>query len=165
MSSYWAAYYGDALVMSKKEFDSFLEHYAGMYGLDANEMFEEESVNEYGFICSKNADRTFEITEVSTDSCEGMYFIPFMHEGTVNKTKFADNGDIIQAIETRNLHGRDSYVVYADKNRFYGDGVFSSPYASYQEMKQEFMDKLEKYLPEDFDWDAHIGAFSYAQYA
>ena len=29
----------------------------------------------------------------------------------------------------------------------------------------EFKNKLEAFLPEDFDWDAHIGIYSYACYA
>nr|WP_317439871.1 hypothetical protein [uncultured Enterocloster sp.] len=45
------------------------------------------------------------------------------------------------------------------------DTFNEKPYASYEALRQEFKDKLERYLPDDFDWDAHIGRFRYAAYA
>ncbi len=36
------------------------------------------------------------------------------------------------------------------------------PYASYQDFVQEFRDKVGSYLPEDFDWNVHLGYLSYA---
>lgn len=38
-------------------------------------------------------------------------------------------------------------------------------YHSYEEIREEFQLKLKAYLPKDFDWDSHIGVFSYASYA
>lgn len=42
---------------------------------------------------------------------------------------------------------------------FNRDGSF------YEELRQEFQDRLSAYLPETFDWNNHIGTFSYAGFA
>lgn len=57
------------------------------------------------------------------------------------------------------------YVIFADKDMDGFDTFNEKPYASYEALRQEFKDKLERYLPDDFDWDAHIGRFRYAAYA
>jgi len=37
---------------------------------------------------------------------------------------------------------------------------FSAAYSGPDEIRKEFQDIIGKYMPEDFDWDAHIGYFS-----
>ena len=47
------------------------------------------------------------------------------------------------------------------------DGPMSfvrKPYDSYEDFVDEFRRKMGQYLPEDFDWDAHIGRFNYSAY-
>ena len=39
------------------------------------------------------------------------------------------------------------------------------PYESYDAFVQEFKDKMAAYLWDSFDWDAHIGIYSYACFA
>ena len=68
---------------------------------------------------------------------------------------------------TRNLEHTElmSYMAFSDKS-FDGPEVFSKkPYDSYEAFVEEFKRKFEKYLPSDFDWDAHLGRFNYAAYA
>lgn len=37
---------------------------------------------------------------------------------------------------------------------------FRAAYSGPEEIRKEFQDIIGKYMPEDFDWDAHIGEFS-----
>lgn len=47
-------------------------------------------------------------------------------------------------------------------NRWYKP--FEAAYTGPDEIRKEFQDAVGKYLPEDFDWDAHIGEFSCTVY-
>ncbi len=63
------------------------------------------------------------------------------------------------------LRHETSYMFYSDYTLDSVEVFEKRPYHSYQEFRQEFQDKMAAYLPDDFDWDAHIGTFSYAHYA
>ena len=47
-------------------------------------------------------------------------------------------------------------VIWAAK----GFDPFRAAYSGPEEIRKEFQDVIGKYMPEDFDWDAHIGEFS-----
>ena len=107
--------------------------------------------------------RVFESVCVSPGNCEGMYFHQYYSNGKPNVC-FAN-------VETdeKNPDYVDSYSPYGESYMFFSDRVLDSPlaverrpYNSYGEFKQEFKDKMAAYLPDDFNWDAHIGRFSYA---
>ena len=169
MSSYWAGYHGDALVLSDKEFTDFCEQYAKAKNIDIDELIsdlESNSVRYYEVEKSCNADEVFEVTDILVDDCDGMYFVPFFDNGEINKyIKGEKEGTFVRALKGINMRSNSCYVVFSDKNRCSGDAFFNPPYNSYEAFRQEFVNKLKDYLPEDFDYDAHLGHFSYAAYA
>lgn len=108
------------------------------------------------------------MTDVLTDSCEGMSLIPIHYpDGVTNTYELDEDGRLVRSIHVENLHGKDCYAFFADHE------VTSGPYfdrkeeryETYEDLLREFQGKLKTYLPEDFDWDAHIGDFSYACFA
>lgn len=116
----------------------------------------------------KDGGRQFYVTHVSPDDSDGMTFHPYRGKDGKSNVYYVD-----QKAKTKNpafadyqsLRGETSYVFFSEKS-LDGPEVFEErPYNSYEEFVQEFKDKMAAYLPEDFDWDAHIGRFSYALYA
>lgn len=186
MSSYWKGYYGVACVMKEEEYFGFLEKYAEKNGKDLDEL-EAEIDNEglacYSFIKSSchdtkgstlEPDVPFEITEILTDDCDGMSLIPYRtrrkSDNAVipNQYFLGISGDkpiVNTDFRTRSLRANNCYVIFADRDMDGCKAFERKVYDSYEDLVQEFKDKLETYLPEDFDWDFHIGRFSYAAYA
>lgn len=161
MSSYWGANYGDALVLSQSEFDDFCEKYAKKHGLIKSILFDEETIEEYPFVSSKEKNENFWVTEINADNCDDMYLIPFVFEGRPN----VRNKETCQLIYSINLRHENCYAIFAKHCRYGMNAFMNPPYDSYESMKQEFIDDLSEYLPENFDWDKHIGSFSYASYS
>lgn len=155
MASYWAAYYGTALVLNENEFEDFKEKYNGIHKVNLDEIFEDMPVQEYEFVRSKNINLSngdpFPITEVNHDDCDGMYLIPYVEE---------DDPDKWSLWRTQNV-----YAVFSDKNMNCMAAFKEKRYESYEALVDEYKEKLLAYLPEDFDWDHHIGQFSYAAFA
>lgn len=165
MSSYWAAYYGDALVLTGDEFENFVDKYAEVNGIPRNTIFDDETIEEYAFCKSEDLNKTFHIAPVLKDNCDGMHLIPFKYNGEDNVYVLDENGKIKQFIHSKILRDKDCYAIFSERNR-YGIKAFSEPpYHSYEELKHEFQNILQDYLPNNFDWDDHIGNFSYAAYA
>lgn len=172
MSSYWAGYHGCALVLKEKEFEEFLDGYCGVFGVSREELDQEidsSSVREYpwqksskrkGFYDEVPGEDTFQVVDILTDYCDGMYLVPFI---TVDGKKNELDGR--KQFVAYNLRNYNLYVIFADKAMDRVDAFDDKPYASYADFVQEFKDKLEAYLPSDFNWDSHLGSFSYASYA
>ena len=53
-------------------------------------------------------------------------------------------------------------VIWAKK--WSGIRPFKAVYSDMNELKEEFRSLLGEYLPEDFDWDSHIGEFSFSNF-
>lgn len=139
-----------AMVLNKTEYADFTDRYCKYHHIDLNE-FQAEIKNigltDYDFISSISGNQdankqteTFYILLVDHDSCEDMHLVPYR--------KGEDQ-----------LYDDDCYVVFADREM----SLFKQAYSSYESLVQEFKDKMENYLPENFDWDSHIGCFSYAR--
>lgn len=192
MSSYWAGYCGSGLILKPDEFDAFIEKYKTVnndeitqdiisYGVDGGDI----DIREIGFLSGKHINnipkdsrtvdnsmgmdpimkerKHFHICHIDSDNCEGAFFIPFVVNGRLNLQENRTEGD---HDDKSVVLGNDFYIVWSDKD-LDGPSYFKTEraYGSYNEFRQEFKDKLEAYLPEDFDWDAHIGTCSYACYA
>lgn len=194
MSSYYAGYYGSGLRLSEEEYDAFLARYFELNSFTKEKLAQQYSettdfdddtetlcdvaLNEYGYIISehvgedidlKNQELRFDIARISPDDCDGMRFSPYYYNGKPNTYYVYDsNGNrcINQDYqEFTNYRADTSYMAFSDKS-FDSPEVFSKkPYASYETFVEEFKRKFEKYLPADFDWDAHLGRFNYAAYA
>lgn len=159
MSSYWAAYHGQGLALTPEEFSVFLENYktkwAGNKALEKIEDLEEGEIDlsDVNFITS--AGQEFDMFCVDDGSAEGFRLIPYRVDGKPN-----DDWELTDFFPSNNV-----YVLSADKT-IDGMACFDKKaYDSYAEFLDEFKGKLAEYLPEDFDWDAHIGIYSYACYA
>ena len=178
---YWAGYHGDALVLNEEEFEAFCECYVLVNGLvpfsdDADEMeervtdyvrgmFDNEPIREYSWKCAVDKQKTFQIVDVLVDECDGMVLEPFLCDGHINQNGFDEQGNLTILWKSHHLRCNNCYVVFADKNRCNGKAFFEPPYTSYGDFKQEFVGKLKDYLPDDFNWDIHLGHFRYAAYA
>lgn len=160
MSECWAAYYGDALVLNDQEFEEFCRVYAKTNNIEPDALFEKLSVREFDFVQSKVPDKTFHISDILSDDCDGKCLIPFYWKGRPNVPD--NNNGYIKRFFWRE---HDCYAVFADHDRYSVTDFSKQAYPSYEDFVQEFKDKLEKYLPDHFDWDSHLGCFSYAAYA
>lgn len=178
MSSYYAAYHGSALVLEEKEFEQFLENYKKLVVKklkkelveDFNRMLTGEGcqIREYSFVKSNKIHKNpngilmsesksdiFEILDISPDDCDGMLLCPYLSYGKLHWE--ADN-----FIDYRY---EKIFVIFSDYQLDSPLTFLEKPYNSYSDFVNEFKEKLSIYLPENFDWDKHIGSFSYCCYA
>ncbi len=171
MSSYWAGYSGTGLMLNENEFLNFLEKYKEKnpsqaeyvddclvnYGLDEIKFIKSVDAGEVipnleETDSDKYDDKIICVTDLTDDNIDGLMFWPFYHS----------NG---QMNEDFSMDIRSCYMIWSDKS-FTSPRVFERPaYNSYEEFVQEFKDKVSAYLPENFDWDVHLGCISYACYA
>lgn len=168
MSSYWAGYSGEALVLSNQEFQQFLQTYADVRGISMNELnedLENETLREIPFAWSSDTNRMFFIDDITDDSCDGATIIPFYCNGRLNTPTFRSDGTIQECMQIKGPLNVPCYAIFADNQSQTVHMFEHKPYNSYDEMRQEFIDKLNAYLPPDFDYDSHIGIFSYAAFA
>lgn len=185
MSSWWAGYYGSGLKLNEKEFLAFQEKYLEVNELTKldiihevatscedldydEETMEEDVFREYGYVWSEDKKKRFYIVEINDDSCDGMHLSPYYSNGHPN-VEFYNNEDGVLELnpDYKDLWflGENSYVAFSERSLDDYRAFDEKPYGSYEEFVQEFKDKFGRYLPEDFDWDAHIGRISYAAYA
>ena len=167
MRQYWAGYHGSALVMNEEEFELFKKLYAEKRGMDSERLEDviwSEGIREVAFIRSACGQATtFKITDILRDDCDGMWFVPYRSHGKPNL--YHKNKDGYDSREEYNLRSENLYVVFSDHTMDGPSAFVKIPYRTYEDLINEFKEKLVGYLPEDFDWDKHIGMFSYAAYA
>lgn len=182
MSSHWSATSGTGLVLSLPEFTAMIEKYNALNPGEAGNAaaaIEDGNIPELRLVASKDAGTAPEgfqsdesgaakamavhVDEVSDDFAEGGAIWPFYRpDGTMN----ARDGSGRDVIFTDPADGEGVfYVSWSDRSMCDALAFGQKPYASYEQFKQEFKDKFGKYLPEDFDWDAHLGVVAYAVYA
>lgn len=192
MSSYYAAYYGSGLRLNEDEFNGFIEKYLEVTGQSKKEIVEkawddselDDDLNiesefndmvesdEISFLRSSDLHVTdqekyyFLVVCVSPDNCDRMRFQPYYANGKINvynyEKEWNENTDYVAPALIRDER---SYLFYSDHTLDSPEVFVRRPYHSYEEFKQEFQNKMAAYLPDDFDWDAHIGRFDYACYA
>lgn len=181
--SYWAGYAGSALVLTDREFDSMMEKYRTLNPAHAASVEDEyedihdcdradlirgtfagQDLGSRGPDKPGNADLYFQPVKIPTDTCEGGTLTPFYHDGGKNLPVFDDEGGLVRE-PAYTVYTDDVWAFFSDR-ALDGVGAFDEkPYPSYQAFVDEFKAKLGAYLPGDFDWDAHLGRFSYACYA
>lgn len=192
MSSYWAGYSGTGLVLNRGEFTAFLSSYMEKNPVQAQDLekhLEGDTVEEYGLeeICflksvhagedikdlqaneDKHQDKAMYFTELTDDNIEGCRLWPFFRpDGRMNVREEKPDGYWEEAASRNPMLEPEEgscYVIWSERD-FCSPAVFERPaYGSYEEFKQEFKDSMGAYLPEGFDWDAHLGYLSYACYA
>ena len=158
--SYWAAYSGQGLILDSQEFNDFLKMYEKVAGKDdpAVKQLEEYvegniGVEEINFT-KPGTKETFEFHTADDGCCEGFRLWPYRIDGKRN-----------DSYEQADVPGNNIYILDAD-HQLDGMNCFDErPYESYDAFVQEFKDKMAAYLWDSFDWDAHIGIYSYACFA
>lgn len=158
--SYWAGYSGQGLCLDEKEFYAFLEKYKEKVPKTDSSIpqirdFEdgEEDVQGIKFL-SGNKNERFGFFCTNDDCCEGFRLFNYRINGKKN-----------ERYQSADMPDNNVYVLPCDHS-LDGMSCFEKmPYKDYEAFVQEFIDKMEAYLPDDFDWDAHIGIYSYACYA
>lgn len=185
MSSWWAGYYGSGLALKPDEYKKFIKKYMEVnkdgHTQDVIRNMEEDcALSDINFLKGKyigtipermvtivdgdndndvlKENRHFSLVHIDED-CDGLFFVPFMSHGRLNLEWNDPDGK-------NQMPRSDVYVLWSEK-ALDGPGYFQKEraYDSYEDFRQEFMDALAAYLPEDFDWDGRLGSYSYACYA
>lgn len=181
MLEYWSATSGTALIISKEEVRDFftrylLETYRKDGVTDEDIDFINSTISDYGddFYFLRSAyrqslledfhsmescvdERTaaehtkelFNCVEYCEEECSGGMLYPFKKPAS---GKFMDVED-------------GSYIIYTDKSTRPQDLLGDDGYKSIEEIVKEFKEKLAAYVPDNFDWESHIGFFQCATFA
>lgn len=159
MSMYWAGYYGQGLVLTESEFSGFLANYKAKCTneeiLRNLEYLENGDIDVWDVSFVTSTGIKFGVSFEGNDNTSGFRLIPYRIDGKPN-TKWHKNEDIPSS---------DVYIIYSDKAIDGMECFDKKAYESYEEFLNEFKNKMDSCLPEDFDWDAHIGIYSYACFA
>lgn len=181
MVSYWSALSGTVLVLDKKEVKDFLKKYISV-NFKAGEEPDEQDMKELNDMIDENG---YDEMPFFRSVCREQFTLSFP---TLESCIEADFRSMEKNIFTAMLYDEDEYsggVMYKfdDKNGKYAsvdsggllfftdkstrpqDVLTGKSYKSTGEIVEEFKDKMAAYLPEDFDWDSHIGFFQCAAYA
>lgn len=160
MSQHWAAYHGQGLVLKPDEFELFLKNYESKHRDDAEFMelladyYEWNiSVDDMYFLSASG--KKFAVFCAESGTAEGFRLIPYRIDGKPN-TEWKVNEDV---------PADNVYVVTADEPIDGMQCFEKRAYASYRAFVDEFKDKMDGCLPKDFDWDSHVGIYSYAAFA
>ena len=166
------------LALNPKEPKMAMEYFVSVATYDPEEAFEltAEAVQDCGYIPSNLAgteiamdpksEKRFGIVRIQNDDIyDGMRFMPYRVNGKFNVpyiTAGEEKSENPEFVNWIDLRSETSYMVFSDRDL---DGPMSfvrKPYDSYENFVDEFRRKMGQYLPEDFDWDAHIGRFNYS---
>lgn len=179
MSGYYVGYHGSALVLREEEYDEMIATYQEKIVSRLKEPLREDFQNlvidqdcllsEYPFIrstyheCDPNEiledenetnSKIFDILNISADEFDGMLLFPYYCDG---KLGLEHDTEI-------SFHGENVYVIFSDIQLDSPLTFIRKPYESYDSFVNEMKGKLACYLPSDFDWDSHIGSFSYCSF-
>lgn len=177
------------LKLNKAEYDALLKQYMSVNNLSKRDVVQtfaetsnfdyeddeadalyKEALNECGYkksiLAGQNVPFTksnyFRIDIFTPADSEAMSFAPYFCNEKPNLPCYnANNREeyVDRDYFCEELSSEKCYIAFADRG-FNDAYVFErKPYASYKEFVQEFKDKFEKYLPNGFDWDAHLGNF------
>lgn len=187
MSSYWTGYAITGLVLSSAEFNAMLEVYKKKnpewknieevmedYGIDCTRFIMSQYAGESMPGLQDDTDGRYDekftyFDELSNDNVDGATFWPFYKpDGSMNLNQMTEDGKWESALQSHPIWDSEAdvcYVIESDEDMCSPQAFESKPYNSYQDFVQEFKNKIGGYLPEDFDWDAHLGYLAYAAYA
>lgn len=180
--SYWSACSGTGLVLSLPEFEAMIERYKTLNPDQAqavDEALENGNLEELRLVPSDAAGAklknfqdpddpiskklAFLMSEANSDYAEGAEIWPFYRpDGSMNVVDGEHPEKLCR--DAMGIHNA-CYVCWSERSMCDARSFEKKPYMSYMEFKYEFTSRFGKYLPEDFDWDAHLGYISYAVYA
>ena len=183
MSSYWSALSGIVLKLSDKEFeDMLLVYLQKTYKKDATATDVadyQELISDYGereayFLTAAKRSETIHVLpelentfELSSEQIEQLHDNVFSFD---RYSKDQYSGGIIYPVKglednTFEDVAEDSYLLFSHKSAMSLEILAGRSYKSLDELIQDYKDIIGAYLPEDFDWESHIGFFQCADYA
>ena len=168
--------YGNGLLLNAREYRDFIRKYYLKNGLTEEKLAKsyaeyegirditqadyrklaKEAADKFGYITSdfsghdivldvKNRNLRFPIIEVNPTSSRPITFMPYKINGQYNEV-------------CKHYHICEKrYVAFCDIDIDRSKFKYCGMYASYDDLVKEFKRKFKKYLPDDFDWDSHIG--------
>lgn len=167
MSSNWYAESGTALILDEKETIEFckkylkeicgrnmvkvLDAYTAVEELDTRTLIRSKYKKADPSSIDENDEKHFQIS-LYEDEMSGGIFYPFECDERCGEDDCFE------------LYGDYYGIFFTDKSTLPQE-IFKGTYHSMDEIIDEFKEKLEDYLPEDFNWKAHIGFIQYAIYA
>lgn len=138
------------LKMSAEEYMEFARVYCRMHGIAPSE----KEIDKLTHRDNGNTGHPFKVVELAPDYLD--YSLRFW--------SFGDRSAEAEEIYKGLCEDCDSwYVITCKKPLDSFDSFFGQPaYRSFDELVQEFKGELERYLPSDFNYAAHIGKVQYA---
>lgn len=123
------------------------------------------AVNDYGLIMTRDMLKTIcskyyrEYTEEKYDKDEYSFNDALYEEGVVEYiSEFTGEAITIDENGTDDYNSSEVYnydtIYYVPTKKYVT--LFKAAYANMEELESEFRDKLNKYLPDDFDYRKHI---------
>lgn len=184
MSSYWLACSGIALLLSKEETDNFFLNYLRKtYNPNATnddvktlyDAIDDYSENEIYFLSYIRHKETMKVltnlestfgTQLETlqKLPKNSIFTISQYESDSNVAAFYPLDENIQRETNYITVYDDCYAIWCNKSVLPHKILSGESYHAIDEIILEFKDKLLKYMPDDFNWKAHIGFFEYAVY-
>ena len=183
MCSYWAALSGIVLKLSDEEFeDMLLVYLRKTYKKDATATDVadyQELISDYGeresyfLTATKKNDIINELPELSDTFGLSNEQVEKFHDSVFSFDRYSDDqysGGIIYPIKglENNIFedvAEDSYLLFSNKPAMSLEILSGRSYKTLDELVQDYKDTIGEYLPEDFDWESHIGFFQCAAYA
>lgn len=169
MSSNWYAESGTALILDEEETIEFCKKY--LKEICERDMVKVpdaytavEELGEQALIRSKYKHEQADSSSI--EEVDEKHFRISMYEDEMS-------GGIFYPFECDERCGEDDCfelyegyygIFFTDKSTL-PQKIFKGTYHSMDEIIDEFKEKLEDYLPKDFNWKAHIGFIQYAIYA
>lgn len=159
--SYWAGYSGQGLCLTEDEYKEFLNSYVNVQTAAGNrnalreveKLDEDECLDDIEFFTPSG--EKFSLFCADDGCTEGFCLVPYRKDRKPN-----EKWDACPQTLTDNM-----YVLECERPIDGMQCFEKKAYESYEEFVAEFRRKMEAYLPEDFDWDSHIGIYTYACYA
>lgn len=167
MSSNWYAESGTALILDEKETIEFCKKYlkeicgrdmlkvpdayTAVEELDTRTLIRSKYKKADPSSIEENDEKHFQIS-LYEDEMSGGIFYPFECDERCGEDDCFE------------LYGDYYGIFFTDKSTLPQE-IFKGTYSSMDEIIDEFKEKLEDYLPEDFNWKTHIGFIQYAIYA
>ena len=145
---------GNALILSKEEFEDYFEKKLknSATGKEEQEKAMEDirkgrrkKIEDYYFDTDYKS-KNFDFIKYLANDEYNLYYVPLHGAGSslipspINDT---------------------SYLVFADWSNFTDSSFRRCPYNRYQDIVDEFKLKVSVFLPKDFQWDSHIGTILY----
>ena len=181
MSGYWSAASGTALILHKEEVSDFftrylLETYRKNGVTDEDIDFINSMISDYGsdFYFLSSAYRQSLLEDFrSLESCVDERTAEEHTKELFNCVEYCEeerSGGVLYpfkkpAIGTFVDVEDGSCIIYTDKSTRPQDLLGNDGYKSTEEIVKEFKEKLAAYVPDNFDWESHIGFFQCAVFA